>query len=112
MKKPLIQTLVVLIALSATAGSFAQSPSATRQRRTAGDVTQPVANTNTTASDDKTADSSPEKDKTKPPEVTADGKTNRVDEDSEAQAIVPYYNNFFTNYRLGPDDVISVNVFQ
>ena len=112
MKKPLIQTLVVLIALSATAGSFAQSPSATRQRRTAGEVTQPVANANATASDDKTADSSPEKDKTKPPEVTADGKTNRVDEDSEAQAIVPYYNNFFTNYRLGPDDVISVNVFQ
>ena len=44
MKKPLIQTLVVLIALAATASSFAQSPnSATRQRRAAADVTQPVA---------------------------------------------------------------------
>ncbi|MEP6922790.1 MAG: polysaccharide biosynthesis/export family protein, partial [bacterium] len=24
---------------------------------------------------------------------------------------VPYYNNFFNTYRLGPEDVISVNVF-
>jgi hypothetical protein len=24
----------------------------------------------------------------------------------------PYYNNFFHNYRLGPEDVISVTVFQ
>ena len=26
-------------------------------------------------------------------------------------AVSPYYNNFFTNYRLGPEDVISVEVF-
>jgi protein involved in polysaccharide export with SLBB domain len=24
---------------------------------------------------------------------------------------VPYYNNFFTTYRLGPEDIVSVNVF-
>jgi polysaccharide export outer membrane protein len=68
--------------------------------------------TKTAAANDKTSGSGPDKDKTKPPEVTPDGKTNRADPDSEAQAIVPYYNNFFTNYRLGPDDIISVNVFQ
>ena len=44
-------------------------------------------------------------------EVTADGTTNRMDDKSEEEAIVPYYNNFFTSYRLGPEDVISVNVF-
>jgi polysaccharide export outer membrane protein len=50
-------------------------------------------------------------DKTSPPEVTADAKTNRADQQSEEEAIVPYYNNFFATYRLGPEDVISVNVF-
>jgi polysaccharide export outer membrane protein len=29
----------------------------------------------------------------------------------EEAAIVPYYNNFLSNYRLGPEDVISVDVF-
>jgi len=45
------------------------------------------------------------------PEVTADAKTNRADQQAEEDAIIPYYNNFFTTYRLGPEDVISVNVF-
>jgi polysaccharide export outer membrane protein len=44
-------------------------------------------------------------------EVTADAQTNRRDQQSEEEAIVPYYNNFFTTYRLGPEDVISVTVF-
>jgi protein involved in polysaccharide export with SLBB domain len=30
---------------------------------------------------------------------------------SEEAAVVPYYNNFFSTYRLGPEDVISVSVF-
>lgn len=29
----------------------------------------------------------------------------------EEAAIVPYYNNFLTNYHLGPEDVISISVF-
>jgi polysaccharide export outer membrane protein len=54
-----------------------------------------------------------DRDKTKStPDVTADAKTNRADQTAEEEAIVPYYNNFFTNYRLGPEDVISVDVFQ
>ena len=38
-------------------------------------------------------------------------KTNRHEQASEEAAIVPYYNNFFNTYRLGPEDVISVSVF-
>ena len=38
-------------------------------------------------------------------------KANRHEQASEEAAIVPYYNNFFNTYRLGPEDVISVNVF-
>ena len=123
MKKLLTQTFVLLIATTIAIGTFAQSPgNATRQRRMAGDGTQQqAADTDVKASDDKasddktdkTSDTKTDKDKKKQaPEVTADGKTNRTDEASEEEAIVPYYNNFFTNYRLGPEDVISVNVFQ
>ena len=121
MKKLSTQTFVLLIAMTITVSTFAQSPTnATRQRRTAADGTQPATDTDVKASDDKasdvktdkTTDPKTDKDKKKQaPEVTADGKTNRTDEASEEEAIVPYYNNFFTTYRLGPEDVISVNVF-
>jgi protein involved in polysaccharide export with SLBB domain len=122
MKKLLTQTLVLLIGTTIAISTFAQSPNnATRQRRTATDGAQQAADTDAKAADDKSSDTKSDKssdtkadkDKTKQaPEVTADGKTNRTDEASEESAIVPYYNNFFTNYRLGPEDIISVNVFQ
>jgi polysaccharide export outer membrane protein len=38
-------------------------------------------------------------------------QANRHEQASEEAAIVPYYNNFFNTYRLGPEDVVSVNVF-
>ena len=65
---------------------------------------------------DKAGDSKGDKTQSKDPsktlaEVTADGQTNRRDQASEEAAIVPNYNNFFTTYRLGPEDVISVTVF-
>lgn len=47
--------------------------------------------------------------------VTSDntqaGTDNRHETVSEEAAIVPYYNNFFNTYRIGPEDIISVNVF-
>src|SRR5713226_1641134 len=116
MKKLLTQIIVLAVATTITVSTFAQSPNnATRQRRTASDqqaVDNTAAATNSTT--DKTADKSADKskDKTKPAaEVTADAQTNRTDQSSEEAAIVPYYNNFFTTYRLGPEDVISVTVF-
>lgn len=106
MKKLLTHTLVLAIAAAVTFSAFAQSPTnATRQRRSGADSPQQ----STDATVDKSAKSSP--DKGPSPEVTADAKTNRAGQDSEEEAIVPYYNNFFTTYRLGPEDVISVNVF-
>jgi protein involved in polysaccharide export with SLBB domain len=113
MKKLVTQTIVLLIALTITIGTFAQSPNnASRQRRSSSDGPQPATDKATTV-DDKTADARTDQDKLKSvPDVTADGKTNRADQAAEEDAIVPYYNNFFTNYRLGPEDVISVSVFQ
>ena len=42
----------------------------------------------------------------------SDGKPNRVETESEEEAaILPYYNNYLRDYHLGPEDVISVEVF-
>jgi polysaccharide export outer membrane protein len=43
-----------------------------------------------------------------PAEVQA-GRSEQLSE--EEAAIVPYYNNYLKSYRLGPEDVISVEVF-
>lgn len=43
-----------------------------------------------------------------PAEVQA-GRRGQISE--EEAAIVPYYNNFLTTYRLGPEDIISVSIF-
>jgi protein involved in polysaccharide export with SLBB domain len=114
MKKLLIQNLVLAIALALSATSFAQSQNnTTRQRKATADSPSPAgteakpsdASTTVNPSVDKS------KDKNKPEEVAPDAQTNRTDQASEEAAIVPYYNNFFTTYRLGPEDVISVTVF-
>ncbi|MDQ6651782.1 MAG: polysaccharide export protein [Acidobacteriota bacterium] len=44
-------------------------------------------------------------------DVPEETEANRHEQLSEEAAIVPYYDNFFTTYRLGPEDVISVVVF-
>ena len=44
-------------------------------------------------------------------DLPADTQANRHEQPSEEADIVPYYNNFFNTYRLGPEDIISVSVF-
>jgi polysaccharide export outer membrane protein len=44
-------------------------------------------------------------------DVPDDMQANRHEQMSEEAAVNPYYNNFFNTYRLGPEDVISVDVF-
>jgi len=46
-----------------------------------------------------------------PSDVSDEIQANRQEQLSEDAAITPYYNNFFSSYRLGPEDVISVDVF-
>jgi protein involved in polysaccharide export with SLBB domain len=46
-----------------------------------------------------------------PADVPPDMQANRQEQVSEEAAITPYYNNFFSTYRLGPEDIISVEVF-
>jgi protein involved in polysaccharide export with SLBB domain len=44
-------------------------------------------------------------------DVPEETLANRQEQVSEEAAVVPFYNNFFSTYRLGPEDVISVVVF-
>jgi protein involved in polysaccharide export with SLBB domain len=46
-----------------------------------------------------------------PADGPQDTAANRQEQISEEASVVPYYNNFFTTYRLGPEDIISVQVF-
>ena len=46
-----------------------------------------------------------------PADVPAQVEANRQEQISEEQQFSQYYNNFFKTYRLGPEDVISVEVF-
>lgn len=110
MKKFLTQILVLAIAATITVSTFAQSPdNATRQRRTAADSAQQDANAAPAQAASEKTD--PTKGAPEVTKVTSDAKTNPVDQNSEEEAIVPVYNNFFASYHLGPEDVISVNVF-
>jgi polysaccharide export outer membrane protein len=48
----------------------------------------------------------------RPADVPNEMVANRQEQMSEDEAEVkPYYNNFFKTYRLGPEDIISVEVF-
>ena len=46
-----------------------------------------------------------------PNDVSQDIQANRDEQMSEEAAVNPYYNNFFSTYRIGPEDIISVEVF-
>jgi polysaccharide export outer membrane protein len=43
------------------------------------------------------------------PVGTMINRRERIDEEADAE--IPYYNNFLSSYKLGPEDVISVTVF-
>ena len=46
------------------------------------------------------------------PDASEEMLANRIDQRSEEEAaVVPYYNNFLSQYRLGPEDIISITVF-
>jgi polysaccharide export outer membrane protein len=59
----------------------------------------------------KTEDKTPvSPETTETPTTAPDDKRQETASEEEA-AILPYYNNYLKNYRLGPEDVISVEVF-
>src|SRR5690349_19062756 len=101
---------IVLVLVATSAGIVGQTQNDPQKAR---------PRTTTTAGQDK--DKKPQKpsgdrlepDETarNPSDVPDDVQANRQEQMSEEAAVNPYYNNFFSTYRLGPEDVISVDVF-
>lgn len=125
MNKLLTNIFSLTMIFAITISAWAQEPAkATRQRRivseaskpdnapipgAAGEKSKPVTD-EVFVADDPTPTPSKGPGAT-PSDIPADTAANRHEQASEEAAIVPYYNNFFTTYRLGPEDVISVTVF-
>ena len=116
--KRLITCVVVSLLVASFLGVMAQAQtdtSKTRQRTTATPDLQ-KENATTPAPVPATAAKSgdvlePVNTPPRPTDVPQETVANRHEQLSEEAAIVPYYNNFFNTYRLGPEDVISVSVF-
>jgi len=103
-----ITVALTLILTASVINVFAQTPTDTTTRQRTSATTQDKDKNKKPANGERL-----EPDDTARPasDVPADTQANRVEQMSEEAAIVPYYNNFFSTYRLGPEDVISVVVF-
>lgn len=114
--KQLVMSLLVSLAMASFTSVLAQTQTdteKTRQRTAAvpnqvKDKDKKVGQNPTTTPPDRLE---PDDTATKPSDVPQETEANRHEQLSEEAAVVPYYNNFFTTYRLGPEDVISVSVF-
>ncbi len=119
-----MKTVNTIVALAfATAFTFSsaaavmaqpQDPAGTqsRQRVATKPAQEPVKTPEQKPSPATTGDRlEPDETSAQPGDVPADTQANRDEQISEESAVIPYYNNFFTTYRLGPEDVISVAVF-
>ncbi len=127
--------IAAMVMASSIAGVFAQSPEAagnkTRQRLVtkSPEQTKPIAQDAKSTPGAKPDETNQASDSMEPEQSDATSRTaaatkpstapaapegpqaNRHEQASEEAAIVPYYNNFFNTYRIGPEDVISVSVF-
>ncbi len=107
---------IVSLSLTLSMGVTAQTQTevhTTRQRTTA--ATDAKDKTKKPASESTNSQSGdrlePDESGTRPADLPQETQENRREQISEEAAVIPYYNNFFTTYRLGPEDVISVAVF-
>lgn len=76
--------------------------------------TRPRTTTTTSGAAKRAGERLEPDDQSAPPrsDMSAEMLANRRERLSEEEeAIVPYYNNFMATYRLGPEDVISITVF-
>jgi protein involved in polysaccharide export with SLBB domain len=116
--KKLVFLAIVSLATAPSFGVLAQTQTDTQKtrQRTTTPLTDTKDKTNkvgqSPTSDPKAQDRlEPDEAGSKPSDVPQDMEANRHEQLSEEAAVVPYYNNFFNTYRLGPEDVISVVVF-
>ena len=104
--------IVMLIALTTSIAAQTETPAQGdpqkgRPRTAASGQEKDKKDQKKTATDGLEPDETPRT----PSDVGDDIKANRQEQIAEEAAVNPYYNNFFSTYRLGPEDVISVDVF-
>jgi protein involved in polysaccharide export with SLBB domain len=112
MYKRMALAIAILIAL--TTGIAAQTEPAQDDTQKA----RPRTTTSSQEKKDPKKDAKPAGDRLEPDDpsrtpadIPPDMQANRQEQVSEEVAFTPYYNNFFNTYKLGPEDVISVEVF-
>lgn len=95
--------LVTTAGLSSPLAQAQNDPQKQRPRTTSGTQNKKPVNGDRLEPDDTA---------TRPTDVPDAMVANRQEQMSEEEAAInPYYNNFFSTYRLGPEDVISIEVF-
>jgi polysaccharide export outer membrane protein len=115
--KKLIVSAIVTLSMASFIGVLGQTQTEAQKSKQATTAAQdPLKDKNKKAgqapSNPASGDRLEPDDKTqRPADVPQETVANRQEQLSEEAAIVPYYNNFFATYRLGPGDVISVVVF-
>ena len=83
---------------------FGQDAKTKKEKQEKGTPSKPSAQTSERLEPDDT--------NTLPSDISAEVQAGRRQSNSEEEAaVLPYYNMFLTTYRLGPEDVISVSVF-
>jgi len=110
--RKIFPVLNLLIAGLVASSAFTQQP-ATRKRSVTDSPSVPAQEKGTDQSGSVAPDNSA-KDGAgqKSSDIPAAALANRREDMSEEEAaVLPYYNNFLSAYRLGPEDVISVSVF-
>ena len=104
-RKQLVLVTLTLIALTVNIAAQTQNdPQKARPRTTTSGQKDPKKPVQT----DRLEPDDPSR---PPADVSDDMQANRLEQMSEEAAVNPFYNNFFSTYRLGPEDVISVDVF-
>jgi len=106
------KTMVLAIAalLVATTTSVAQTQNDPQKQRPRTTTSQTTTDKNKKPVNGDRLE--PDDTKPRPADVPNDIVANRQEQMSEDEAAInPYYNNFFSTYRLGPEDVVSIEVF-
>jgi polysaccharide biosynthesis/export protein len=108
--------MIFALLMGSATGILAQAQSDTQKTRervaTATNQDKSKKNAQKPTPTPQTGDRLEPDDATRPAsDVPQDTQANRLEQISEEAAIVSYYNNFFSTYRIGPEDVISVEVF-
>ena len=106
--------LAGLLASGSVSVNLLSAQEAQEDKKKSEQKTRPRTATTSDAAKRKAGERLEPDDRSAPPraDMSAEMLANRRESLSEEEAaVVPYYNNFMATYRLGPEDVISITVF-